>query len=59
MLEMAVQGAAVDGVLPSVLPSEAHAYVVWAYNFVWVEGLVNCYELTTEKAFVNSCWPAL
>lgn len=59
MLEMAVQGAAGDGVLPSVLPSEAHAYVILTYNFSWVEGLMLYYELTADEAFVNACWQAL
>ena len=34
---MAEQGALADGILPSVLPSETHAYVVTDYNFAWIE----------------------
>ncbi len=59
LLELAVAGAAGDGVLPGVTPSEAHAYVLVAYSFAWVEGLVSYYELTQEDAFAHFCWPAL
>jgi hypothetical protein len=34
---MAAEGAYADGVLPSVLPGEVHAYTVLDYNFSWVE----------------------
>jgi hypothetical protein len=59
MLELAVDGAAGDGVMPSVTPSEAHAYVLLAYSFAWVEGLASYYEMTHDSDFINSCWPAL
>jgi len=36
-IELAAQGAYPDGVLPSVLPGEVHAYTVVDYNFIWVE----------------------
>ncbi len=36
-ITMAAQGAYDDGVLPSVLPGEVHAYAVVDYNFSWVE----------------------
>ncbi|MEZ5797888.1 MAG: hypothetical protein R3D63_10665 [Paracoccaceae bacterium] len=36
-LDMAAEGAATDGVLPSVLPGDVPAYVVTDYNFSWVE----------------------
>lgn len=36
-LEMAVMGAAEDGILPSILPGDVPAYVVTDYNFSWVE----------------------
>lgn len=36
-LDMAAEGAAPDGVLPSILPGDVPAYVVTDYNFSWVE----------------------
>ncbi len=36
-LDMAAEGAAADGILPSVLPGEVPAYVITDYNFSWVE----------------------
>ena len=36
-LDMAAEGAASDGILPSVLPGDVPAYVVTDYNFSWVE----------------------
>ena len=37
VLTMAADGAYPDGVLPSVLPGEVHAYAIVDYNFMWVE----------------------
>ena len=36
-IDMAAQGAAPDGILPSVLPGDVPAYVVTDYNFAWIE----------------------
>ena len=36
-ITMAAAGAYDDGVLPSVLPGEVHAYTIVDYNFSWVE----------------------
>jgi hypothetical protein len=36
-IDMAAEGAAPDGILPSVLPGDVPAYVVTDYNFSWVE----------------------
>ncbi|MBI1173163.1 Bacterial alpha-L-rhamnosidase [bacterium] len=36
-IDMAAAGAAEDGILPSVLPGEAPAYVVTDYTFAWIE----------------------
>lgn len=36
-ITMAAQGAACDGMLPSVLPGDVPAYVVTDYNFSWIE----------------------
>lgn len=59
---MAEQGAQADAILPSVLPSETHAYVVTDYNFAWIE-LLRMY-LTHPGApdaanFVAARMPAL
>lgn len=37
VLNMAADGAAPDGILPSVLPGDVPAYVVTDYNFAWIE----------------------
>lgn len=59
MLELALQGVAEDGILPSVIPSEVHAYVVPAYNFSWVEAL-DCYVRQSDDVeFLDRCWPVL
>ena len=34
---MAAEGAYPDGILPSVLPGEVHAYTITDYNFSWIE----------------------
>lgn len=36
-IDMAAQGAAPDGILPSILPGEVPAYVVTDYTFAWIE----------------------
>jgi hypothetical protein len=59
VIEMAVQGAYPDGVLPSVLPGEVHAYAIVDYNFTWVELLHLYWELSRDEPFVQSMWPAL
>lgn len=48
VIAQAAQGAYADGVLATVLPSEAHAYAVLDYNFTWVE------LLETHRAFSGS-----
>lgn len=58
-LEMAAQGAYPDGILPSILPGEVHAYCVLDYNFSWVELLLHYYTLTTDYKFVDEMWPTL
>lgn len=59
VLELAAQGAYPDGVLPSVLPSEAHAYVIVDFNFQWVELLHTYAVISSEAAFVQEMWPTL
>ncbi|MDZ4068345.1 MAG: hypothetical protein U1E06_16080, partial [Tabrizicola sp.] len=41
-IDMAAEGADVEGLLPSVLPGEIPAYAVTDYNFSWVELLAGC-----------------
>ncbi len=59
VIEMAAQGAYPDGVLPGVLPSEAHAYTVVDFNLQWVELLETYHRLTGDNAFVDAMWPTL
>jgi len=59
MLELVAQHPADDGVLPSVTPSETHAYVALAYNFAWVEALNTYINMSDDNDFLESCWPIL
>jgi hypothetical protein len=59
VIEMAAQGAYPDGILPSVLPGEVHAYTIVDYNFMWVELLQFYQKLTSDNEFVGQMWPAL
>jgi hypothetical protein len=59
LLELAAQGAYPDGVLPSVLPSEAHAYCVVDFNFQWVELLNFYWKTSRDDSFVSEMWPTL
>jgi hypothetical protein len=59
VIEMAAQGAYPDGVLPSVLPGEVHAYTVVDYNFMWVELLALYSRLCEDDGFIQAMWPSL
>jgi hypothetical protein len=59
VIELAAQGAYPDGILPGVLPGEAHAYTVLDYNFIWVELLDLYRRLTGDEEFVTAMWPTL
>jgi hypothetical protein len=59
VIEMAAQGAYPDGILPGVLPGEAHAYTVLDYNFIWIELLNLYWTLTRDGDFVTQMWPTL
>jgi alpha-L-rhamnosidase len=59
VIEMAAAGAYPDGVLPSVLPGEVHAYAIVDYNFTWVELLKLHFNLTGDHNFVRAMWPTL
>ena len=58
-LTLAAAGAYPDGVLPSVLPGEVHAYAIVDYNFMWVELLALYLELTGDSALVAALWDVL
>ena len=58
-LTLAAAGTYPDGVLPSVLPGEVHAYAIVDYNFMWVELLALYRELTGDSAFVADLWDVL
>jgi hypothetical protein len=59
VIEMAAQGVYPDGVLPSVLPGEVHAYVVVDYNFIWVELLSLYWKRCGSDGLVETMWPVL
>jgi hypothetical protein len=59
VIVMAAEGAYPDGVLPSVLPGEAHAYTVVDYGFIWAELLDLYWRLTGDRALVDAMWPTL
>ncbi len=59
VLTLAAEGAYPDGLLPSVLPGEVHAYVVVDYNFIWVEMLALYRRLTSDAELVTELWPTL
>lgn len=59
VIEMAAQGAYPDGVLPSVLPGEVHAYAIVDYNFMWVELLDLYGRLSGDDDFIESMLPTL
>ena len=58
-ITMAARGAYPDGMLPSILPGEVHAYAVLDYNFTWVELLSLDWQLSGDSAFAHSMWPTL
>lgn len=59
-LEQAAQGAAEDGILPSVLPGDVPAYVVTDYNFSWVELLHFWHHHPqTDPSLTAALWPTL
>ena len=59
VLELATEQIYPDGMLPTVLPSEAHAYAVVDFNFQWVELLYFYWQTSGDDAFVAKQWPAL
>ena len=59
VIELQAQGAYPDGILPSVLPGEVHAYAVLDYNWMWIELLALHFDLTRDENFVRAMWTAL
>jgi alpha-L-rhamnosidase len=59
IIQMAAEGAYPDGVLPSVLPGEVHAYTVLDYNFIWAELLDVYWRLTGDRPLLDAMWPNL
>lgn len=60
MITMAADGAYPDGVLPSVLPGEVHAYTITDYNFSWIELLHSyCGRATDGEEFLAVMRPKL
>ena len=59
VIEMAALGAYSDGILPSVLPGEVHAYTIVDYNFTWIELLNLDWKLNCDADFVDAMWPTL
>lgn len=59
VIEMAALGAYSDGILPSVLPGEVHAYTVLDYNFIWIELLNLDWKLNRDVDVVDAMWPTL
>lgn len=53
VIEMAAEGIYSDGMLPSILPGEVHAYAVLDYCFVWVE-LLDLYRQHGDLQFIKS-----
>jgi hypothetical protein len=59
VIVMAAQGAYPDGILPSVMPGEVHAYTIVRYNFMWVELLHFYQQITGDNALVSELWSVL
>jgi hypothetical protein len=61
-IDMAAEGVAPDGILPSVLPGDVPAYVVTDYNFSWIE-LLAMYRAhpgaLNAEAMLRQHWPTL
>lgn len=59
VLEMQALGAYPDGILPSVLPGEVHAYAVLDYNWMWIELLAVYFRITGDNELVRELWQTL
>ena len=59
VIVQAAQGAYPDGILPSVVPGEVHAYTIPTYGFWWIELLRIYFAHTGDGELVAELWPAL
>jgi hypothetical protein len=59
IIVMAAQGAYPDGILPSVVPGEVHAYTIVRYNFMWVELLHFYRQISGDDRLIRQLWPTL
>lgn len=57
LITMAAAGAYADGILPSVLPGDVHAYAVTDYNFSWIE-LLAMYRGPDRTELLRAMQPA-
>ncbi len=60
-IDLAAEGVASDGILPSVLPGDVPAYVITDYNFSWVE-LLDFWSRHPGRdngALLRRHWPVL
>lgn len=60
-IDLAAEGVADDGILPSVLPGDVPAYVITDYNFSWVELLDfwSRHPGRDDGALLRRHWPVL
>jgi hypothetical protein len=59
VLELSAQGAYADGMLPSVVPGEVHAYTIVDYNLIWV-ALLRVFSDSDAHAWsARALWPTL
>lgn len=59
ILKQAAEGAYPDGVFPSVVPAEVHAYTIITYSLMWVDLLNLYFETTGDQDLILELWPAL
>jgi len=56
-LELAIDGQYPDGLVPGVVPSEAHSQLVLEYNFAWIEGVAAYAAIAADRRWTKGCWP--
>ncbi|MCA9989213.1 MAG: alpha-L-rhamnosidase N-terminal domain-containing protein, partial [Anaerolineales bacterium] len=59
VLQMTAEAPYADGLLPSVVPGEVHAYAIPRYNCMWVELLAFYHQVSGDTELVMALWPAL
>lgn len=58
-LDLAAAGVYPDGLVPSVLAAEAHAYLILDYNFSWLEGVAIYLEHSPDRSSLKRYWPII